>query len=77
MTRTELSSSLKQAVSLGTPVEVVDPATNEIYYLVSADQFQRIHSLLAGDSDPRKAYPFVDTVMADDNANDPWLDSYQ
>jgi hypothetical protein len=77
MTRTELSSSLKQAVSLGTPVEVVDPATNEIYYLVSADQYRRIHSVLYGDSDPREGYPVVDKVMADDDANDPWLDSYQ
>ena len=77
MTRTQLDSSLKQAVSLGTPVEVVDPATEEVYYLVSADQFQRLASLLSGDVDPRDAYPMIDKVMFDDDANDPWLESYQ
>jgi hypothetical protein len=77
MTRTELTSSLKQAVSSGTPVEVVDPTSNEVYYLVSAEQYQRITSFLSADGDPREAYPFVDPVMADDDANDPWLESYQ
>lgn len=77
MTRAELNSTLKQAISFGTPVEVVDPATNEVYYLVSAEQYQRITSLISDEMDPRLAYPLVDQVMADDDANDPWLDSYQ
>jgi hypothetical protein len=77
MTRANLSPNLKQAVSLGTPVEVVDPATNEVYYLVSAEQYQRITSLLSGADEPRLAYPLIDKVMADDDTNDPWLESYQ
>ncbi len=64
-------------MSLGTPVEVVDPATNEVYYLVSAEQFQKISTILSGDIDPRDAYPFIDKVMADDDVDDPWLESYQ
>jgi len=77
MTRTQLDSNLQHAVSLGTPVEVVDPATNDVYYLVSADQYQKLTSFLSGDVDPREAYPLIDKVMIDDDANDPWLESYQ
>ena len=41
MTRTQLDPNLKHAVSLGTPVEVIDPSTNELFYLVSAEQFRK------------------------------------
>jgi hypothetical protein len=32
---------------------------------------------LEGDFDPREAYPFVDKVLAENDANDPHLESYQ
>lgn len=71
-----LDSNWKQALSLGTPVEVFDPATNEVYYVLSAEQFQVLSSR-GGTFDPRDGYPFVDKVMAEDDAADPLLDSYQ
>lgn len=77
MTRAELDPSLKQAAAIGTPVEVFDPATNEVYYLLSAEQFQKFASKLSGDFDPRDIYPFVDAAMVEDDASDPLLDSYQ
>jgi hypothetical protein len=77
MTRAELDPNLKQAVSIGTPVEVVDPTTNELYYLVSAEQFRAIAGSTLGEFDPRTVYPIVDLAMAEDDANDPLLDSYQ
>jgi hypothetical protein len=77
MVRTELNPSLKQALAAGTPIEVVDPATNEVYYLVSAAQFRGLAAALAGDGDPREVYPFIDLVMAEDDVHDPLLDSYQ
>ncbi len=81
MSRVELNPSLKQAISTGTPVEVVDPTTNQLYYLISAEQFQKmaatISSSSAGDFNPREAYPLIDRVMAEDDAVDPLLDSYQ
>jgi hypothetical protein len=77
MTRTPLDPNLKQAVSLGTPVEVFDPTTNEVYYLISAEQFQRLESAAVSDFDPRDAYRFIDKVMAEDDAHDPLLESYQ
>jgi hypothetical protein len=77
MTRAELDPNLKQAVAVGTPVEVFDPATNEVYYLLSAEQFQKLAAKMPVDFDPRDAYPLIDAVMAEDDANDPLLESYQ
>jgi hypothetical protein len=77
MTRAELDANLKQAAADGTPVEVVDPTTHEVYYLVSAEQFRVLASAIAGEGDPRDAYPVVDLVMAEDDLHDPLLDSYQ
>lgn len=77
MTRAELDANLKQAAAVGTPVEVVDPITNEMFYLVSAEQFRVIATAIAGDFDPRVAYPLVDQLMAEDDVHDPLLDSYQ
>jgi hypothetical protein len=76
MTRTPLDSKLKQAISLGTPVEVFDPATNEVFYVVSAEQFQKL-AVLGDDLDPRETYRVIEKVMADDDAHDPLLESYQ
>jgi hypothetical protein len=75
MHRTELDPNLKQAIQVGTPVELVDSATNQVFYLLSAEQYQSIN---AGDTvDPRAAYPIIERLMADDDAHDPLLDSYQ
>jgi hypothetical protein len=77
MTRAELDPNLKQAAAIGTPVEVFDPSTNERYYLLSAEQFQQLASKLCGDFDPRDVYPVIDAVMANDDLDDPLLESYQ
>jgi hypothetical protein len=77
MTRAELDPNLKQAVATGTPVEVFDPTTHEVYYLLSADQFQKLSTAFSADFDPRVAYPLIDQVMAEDDLNDPLLESYQ
>jgi hypothetical protein len=76
MTRAILDQGLKEAAAVGTPVEVFDPVTNETYYLISADQFQKLASL-TDEFDPRDAYPLIEKLMADDDAVDPWLESYQ
>jgi len=77
MTHAMLDNSLREAAQAGTPVEVVDPATNRVYYLVSAEQFRRMGAMLSDDFDPREFYPIIDRVMAADDANDPLLESYQ
>ncbi len=68
---------MREAAEAGTPVEVVDPATNRVYYLVSAEQFQRMAATLRDDFDPREFYPMIDKAMAEDDAKDPLLESYQ
>jgi hypothetical protein len=77
MTRAELDPNLKQAITVGTPVEIFDPTTNEVYYLISAEQFQKLANALSGDFDPRDGYPLIEKVMAEDDAHDPLLESYQ
>jgi hypothetical protein len=77
MTHATLEKSLREAAEAGTPVEVVDPATNRVYYLVSAEQFQRMAATLRDDFDPREFYPMIDKAMAEDDAKDPLLESYQ
>jgi hypothetical protein len=76
MTRARLDPQLKKAIAAGTPVEVVDPATNDVYYLLSTAQFQAAVRADTDDLDPQQAYPLVEMVMAEDDAGDPLLDSY-
>jgi len=77
MTHATLDNSLRQAVEVGTPVEVVDQATNRTYYLISAEQFQRLVAMPSGEFNPREFYPAIDKVMAEDDALDPLLETYQ
>ena len=77
MTRAQLDKDLKAAAQQGTPVEVVDPVTQQVYYLISAEQFEKLVPSLSDAFNPREAYPAIDKVMADDDADDPLLDSYQ
>jgi len=65
--------------SAGQPVRLTNPKTNAEYVLIQAEVFEKLTTLQYDDSefDPREAYPFVDRVMADDDANDPTLESYQ
>jgi len=58
------------------PVTVVDPATNAQYVLVRADVFQDVQEWMR-DLEPQEVYPLVDRIMADDDAHDPTLASYQ
>lgn len=78
MVRIEISSpNLQEAAKTGGPVEVVDSATGQKFILISPEQYQKMCRAAAGDFDPREAYPLVDQVMSDDDADDPLLASYQ
>ena len=74
-----LTEEQRQAIreSGGQPVCVVDPKTNESYVLLPAEEYARIQSYLQVLFESREAYPLVDQVMAEDDANDPTLESYQ
>jgi hypothetical protein len=60
------------------PIRLRDPVTNQEYVVLRADLYTRQRGAAdEGDFDPREAYPFVDRVMAEDDAADPALESYQ
>jgi hypothetical protein len=55
----KLSRELRQALhdNADRPIEVVDPGTNKVYVLVSADMFQRVKPLIdEEDFDIRETY---------------------
>ena len=57
------------------PARVIDIATNAEYVLVPAAVYEHLKALL-GDGLPDTAH-LINEVMADDDANDPYLESYQ
>jgi hypothetical protein len=57
------------------PVRALDRAANVEYVLIRADVYERLKSLL-GDNLPDTA-ALMNEVMAEDDAKDPYLDSYQ
>jgi hypothetical protein len=71
----ELTADQLKATSQG-PVHVIDPATNEAYVLLRAQEYEE---MTLSDDDPsmEEISLLVDKIMADDDANDPYLDTYQ
>ncbi len=56
----------------------IDPQTHETYVLVRKDAYDRIKALLhLDDYNPDEGMALLNEVMADDDANDPLLESYQ
>lgn len=58
-------------------IRVFNPSTKQVFILVPAEEFERLQYALGPDLDPREAYPLVDRIMAEDDANDPYLHTYQ
>ena len=77
----KLTDDLQQALAEngGIPLYVVDPATNLRYVLLREEEYEKARLVLEREDgqSPRDAYPFVDQVMADDDAHDPLLAYYQ
>ncbi len=75
----ELTEEQQQALEANPnqPLRLVKPRTKEVYVLVPADVYEWLKSLLEEEFDPREAYPIVDRIMAEDDAQDPHLESYQ
>ena len=69
----------QQCRELSSPEPIaVDPQTQQTYVLVPRDAYDRFNALLAlEDYDPDVGAAFVNEVMADDDAKDPYLDHYQ
>jgi hypothetical protein len=72
----ELTVDQLKATSHG-PLHITDPATNEAYVVLTLGDFALLQTQTEDDFDPREAYPLIDKIMAEDDANDPHLESYQ
>ena len=57
------------------PARVIDREANVEYVLVRAAVYERLKALLADDQPD--AASLMNEVMAEDDANDPYLESYQ
>jgi PHD/YefM family antitoxin component YafN of YafNO toxin-antitoxin module len=73
----ELNEQQRQELAEPEPV-AIDPQTRETYVLVRKEAYERMKSLLAlDDYDPDEGATFINQGMADDDAGDPLLPSYQ
>ncbi len=69
----------QQCLELSGPEPIaVDPVTHATYVLVRREAYDRLKSLLAMDDyDPDEGAAFINDLMAEDDAKDPYLQGYQ
>jgi hypothetical protein len=73
----ELTEEQRQELNTPEPV-VIDPHTGDAYVLVRREAYERLKALLAlDDYNPDEGAGSTNEVMAEDDAKDPYLDSYQ
>lgn len=73
----ELTERQQQELLAEEPI-AIDPQTQKTYVLVPRETYERIKVRLAmEDYDPDEGAGFINEVMADDDAKDPYLESYQ
>ena len=73
----ELTEQQRQDLATPEP-EAIDPATRQTYVLVRKEAYARLKALLATeDYDPDEGAAYINEIMAEDDAGDPLLESYQ
>jgi hypothetical protein len=76
---TTLSEQERQALqhAAGAPIQIIDPETQRVYYLISGEQFEKIRALLVEEAfNPREMYPLIAKTAADAGWNNPAMDDY-
>jgi len=76
---TKLSDDLRQALEQegGSPVHLVDAATNVHYVIMRADQYERVKALFEEEEfNPRELYPLVEESFRKAGWDDPEMDLY-
>ena len=67
-----------QRQELQTPMTTaIDPVTKRTYVLLPAELYEQMRAALEEDIDVRTVGLLVERAMQDDDANDPYLESYQ
>lgn len=73
----ELNEQQRHELSAPEPI-AIDPQTRETYILVRREIYERLKTLLAPeDYNPDEGAGFINEAMGDDDAKDPYLESYQ
>lgn len=73
----ELTEQQRQELSAPEPT-AIDPQTGRTYVLVPREAYEHLKALLAlDDYDPDEGASAINEIMADDDAKDPYLESYQ
>jgi hypothetical protein len=73
----ELTDQQRQELSAPEPV-AIDPHTKAKYVLVRQEVYERLKALIAvGEYDPDEGAAGINEIMAEDDARDPYLGSYQ
>jgi len=73
-----LSSEQIQAIKEGEAVPVLSPEIGQECVVVRRDVYQRLaHLFDDSEIDPARLYPMVGRIMAEDDADDPSLETYQ
>ncbi len=75
----EFTSEQVQAIRKGATVPIIPMEVGEECVVLRKDAYEKMRRLLYDDSEaePSAFYPFVSAIMAEDDANDPALESYQ
>ena len=63
-----ITDQMRQALDAehGQPVKIVDERTSQVYYVISAAQFETMRALFAeGEFEPREAYPLIAKTAAE------------
>jgi hypothetical protein len=73
----ELTEQQRQELSAPKPV-AIDPQTRQTYVLVRREIYERLKALLGPeDYDPEEGAAYINEVMTEDDAKDPYLEGYQ
>jgi PHD/YefM family antitoxin component YafN of YafNO toxin-antitoxin module len=61
----------------GSPVAVLDEHSQRVYYLISAEAFERVRPLLMEEEfQPRELYPLIAKTAGEAGWGDPAMDAY-
>jgi hypothetical protein len=74
-----ITDQMRQALDAehGQPVKIVDEKTSQVYYVISAAQFEAMRALFAeGEFEPREAYPLIAKTAAEAGWADHVMDAY-
>ena len=75
-----LTSEQVRAIREGAPVPIIPPEVGDECVVLRRDAYEKIKHLLYDDDsevDPARFYPLVSAITAEDDADDPALESYQ